>query len=153
MPYWDDLAVDQQFETSQLTISASDIIDFATEFDPQPYHLDPEVAETSIFGGHCASGWQVCALMMRLFVDTMNREDIPSSGSLGVESLRWFIPVFANDTLRATIKITDCRLSSEHDAHGVMDCTIDVLNQHDKSVIKLDTSVLIKCRPSDTKNG
>lgn len=148
MIYWNDLKMGQIFETGTITISAQDIIDYALDFDPQPYHLDPVIAEHSIFGGHCASGWQVCALMMRLFTDTMNREGISSSGSTGVESLRWFMPVFANDTLNASITIADRQLSDEHDGYGLANCAIDVLNQHGKSVIKLDTAVLIKCRPA-----
>jgi len=147
MIYWNDLETGQVFETGKITLSAQDIIDYARDFDPQPYHLDPVVAEKSIFGGHCASGWQVCALMMRLFVDTMNREGISSSGSSGVESLRWFMPVFANDTLNASIAITERKLSDEHEGYGLANCTIDVLNQNGKSVIRLDTDVLIKCNP------
>lgn len=147
MIYWNDLKSGQIFTTGAIQITAQDIIEYARDFDPQPYHLDPVIAEDSIFGGHCASGWQVCALMMRLFVDTMNREGIPSSGSSGVESLRWFMPVFANDTLSASITITELQLSDEHNGYGVADCHIDVKNQHDKSVIKLTTNVLIKCNP------
>ena len=81
MQYWDDLKVDSSFKTGSITIDAADIIEYAKDFDPQPYHLDPAVAEKSIFGGHCSSGWQVCALMMRLFVDTLRREGIPTAGS------------------------------------------------------------------------
>ena len=85
MQYWDDLKVDSSFKTGSITIDAADIIEYAKDFDPQPYHLDPVVAEKSIFGGHCSSGWQVCALMMRLFVDTLRREGIPTAGATAVE--------------------------------------------------------------------
>ena len=152
MIYWNDLEAGQVFETDTITISAQDIIDYAREFDPQPYHLDPVVAEHSIFGGLCASGWQVCALMMRLFVDTMNREGISSSGSSSVESLRWFMPVFANDTLSASITLGERQLSDEHDGYGLVDCAVDVLNQNGKSVIKLDTNVLIECDPVEAEH-
>jgi len=152
MIYWDDIKVGQVFNTGTVTITASDIIDYAKDFDPQPYHLDPVVGEQSIFGGHCASGWQVCALMMRLFVDTMNREGVSSHGSSAVDSLRWFLPVFANDSLSAVITITDCKLSDEHTGYGVCDCSVDVSNQHGKSVIKLDTNVLIKCKEPELSN-
>ena len=153
MIFWDDLKTGQNFETDTLTLSTQDIIDYAKDFDPQPYHLDPVVAEQSIFGGHCASGWQVCALMMRLFVDTMNREGIPSSGSTGVESLRWFRPVFAEDSLGASITITGRQLSDQHKGYGTCDCAVDVFNQNGKSVIKLDTNILIKCKSVDTENA
>jgi len=153
MLFWNDLETGQSFTTDTLSLTAEDIIDFAKDFDPQPYHLDPVVAEQSIFGGHCASGWHVCALMMRMFVDTMQREGISSSGSSGVESLRWFKPVFVNDTLSATITISECKLSDEHSGYGVCDCDIDVTNQQGKSVIKLSTNVLIKCKPDETQDA
>jgi len=152
MQYWEDLSIGQLFETGSITIDAEEIIAFAKQFDPQPYHLDPVVASESIFGGHCASGWQVCALMMRLLADSLNAEDIPSAGSSAVESMRWLKPVFANDTLRATIEIINHRSveSHPHDGlknYGLINCSIDVKNQHDKSVIVLKSDIMIEKRP------
>ena len=141
--YWEDLEIGKILETGAITIAAADIIEYATDFDPQPYHLDPVVAETSIFGGHCASGWQVCALMMRLFVDSLNRENIQSSGSTSVDSLRWLMPVFAGDTLIAAVTIVDRKLSTEYPGYGLIDCEISVSNQHHKKVIQLTTDVLV----------
>jgi len=145
MIYWEDMSVGQTFSTGTSTLTANDIIEFATEFDPQPYHLDPIKAEQSFFGGHCASGWHMCALMMRLFVDTMKKEGISSHGSSAVDSLRWLMPVFADDVLSAFITITGCTLSDKHHGYGVCDCRIEVNNQHGKNVMQLDTNVLIKC--------
>lgn len=147
MQYWNDLKVDTEFITGTTKISASTIIEYASDFDPQPYHLDPAVAEKSIFGGHCASGWQVCALMMRLFVDTLRREGIPSAGSTGVDSLRWYAPVFADDSLHATIAIVSLQRSPQHSRHGEMNCAISVFNQLDARVIKLDTCMLVPVDP------
>ena len=132
MLFWNDLETGQSFTTDTLSLTAEDIIDFAKDFDPQPYHLDPVV---------------------RMFVDTMQREGISSSGSSGVESLRWYKPVFVNDTLSATITISECKLSDEHSGYGVCDCDIDVTNQQGKSVIKLSTNVLIKCKPDETQDA
>ena len=152
MQYWDDLKVDTSFKTGSMAIDASAIIEYAKDFDPQPYHLDPEVAETSIFGGHCASGWQVCAQMMRLFIDTLRREGIPSAGSTGVESLRWYAPVFANDTLHATVDVVSLNRATEHKSHGEMHCTVSVFNQLDARVIKLDTCMLVLCKSEGVSN-
>ena len=146
MQYWEDLSIGQVFQTGTITIDAEEIIAYATQFDPQPYHLDPAVAEKSIFGGHCASGWQVCALMMRLLADTLNKECIPSVGSSGVETLRWLKPVFANDTLHATIEIVNHRNAESQHRYGLVGCAIDVKNQHDKSVIVLNTDIMVDKR-------
>ncbi len=153
MQYWEDLSIGQVFETSTITIDAAEIIAYAKQFDPQPYHLDPAIAGESIFGGHCASGWQVCALMMRLLADTMNAEDIPSAGSSAVESMRWLKPVFANDTLRATIEILKHRSAESHPHYGLTHCSIDVKNQHDKSVIVLKSDIMIEKRPESGNSG
>lgn len=152
--YWEDLEVGKTLETGAISIDAADIIEYATDFDPQPYHLDPVVAESSIFGGHCASGWQVCALMMRLLIDTLHRESIQSSGSTRVDALRWFIPVFADDTLIAAVTIIDSKLSTEYPGYGHVDCEISVSNQHQKKVIELTTDVLVAIKDKkDTDNG
>ena len=142
--YWQDLAPETEFVTESITLNGADIIDYAIEFDPQPYHLDPEVAASSIFGGHCASGWHVCALMMRLLVDTLQRENVVSAGNTSVESLRWFIPVFAGDTLKAKIVVKANSESAEHMDYAITQFDVEVSNQSDKSVIKLQTSMLIK---------
>lgn len=147
MQYWEDLSTGHIFMTDEIEIVADDIIEFATEFDPQPYHLDPAVAAQSIFGGHCASGWQICALMMRLLVDTMQRDGVSSIGSTEVGALRWLKPVFANDKLHAKIEITDCQVSGSHNNYGVVDCSIDVMNQSGDKVITLTTNILIERRP------
>ncbi len=153
MQYWDDLKVDSSFKTGSITIDAADIIEYAKDFDPQPYHLDPAVAEKSIFGGHCSSGWQVCALMMRLFVDTLRREGIPTAGATAVESLRWYAPVFANDTLHATVDVIGLNRATQHKRHGEMHCTVSVFNQLDARVIKLSTCMLVPCKAEDASDA
>ena len=107
--------------------------------------------------------------MMRLFIDTLRREGIPTAGSTGVESLRWYAPVFAGDTLHATIDVlrltvvSDGRSgdqsegqsgahsgqhSGQHSGrHGEMHCTVCVYNQLDARVIKLNTCMLVPCKP------
>ena len=104
--YWQDIQPGEQFETGQLEISKQDILEFAAEFDPQPYHLDSDAAADSIFGGLCASGWQVAALMMRLLTDSLHRQALPIAGIAAVPTMRWKMPVFADDTLSARVTVT-----------------------------------------------
>ena len=85
--------------------------------------------------------------MMRLFVDTLRREGIPTAGATGVESLRWYAPVFANDTLHATVDVAGLNRAAQHPGHGEMHCTVSVFNQLDARVIKLDTCMLVPCKP------
>ena len=142
--YWQDLAVGDTFSTSDaLTLTREDILAFAAEFDPQPYHLDKEAAEASIFGGLCASGWQVSAMMMRLLTDTFHEQAIALLGVASVQQMRWKIPVFAGDSLTAKITVIDRKETSGQDGLGTVDVEIQVSNQKDQAVIQLQNRLLV----------
>ena len=64
-----------------MTLNAPNIKSFAKKYDPQPYHLDRDAAEASLFGGLCASGWHMTALMMKLISDELDAEKIPLLGT------------------------------------------------------------------------
>ena len=152
MIYWEDLAQGQTYTTPSLTVEKADILEFAEEFDPQPFHLDQDAGDESIFGGLCASGWHICALMMRLLADTFMRENIASLGSPGIPQLRWRKPVYAEDVLHALITIGEGRLSKSNPAMGLLQCSIDVKNQHDDNVITMTSTLLIGRRPQGAVN-
>ncbi len=152
--YWQDLEVGQTFSTSDsLTLRREDILEFAAEFDPQPYHLDHEAAEASIFGGLCASGWQVSAMMMRLLTDTFHQQEIALLGVASVQQMRWKIPVFAGDSLTAEITVIDSSDSSGQPGVGTIDVDILVRNQKDQPVITLQNRLLIAHRELEVANG
>lgn len=152
--YWQDLEVGQTFSTSDsLTLRREDILEFAAEFDPQPYHLDHEAAEASIFGGLCASGWQVSAMMMRLLTDTFHQQEIALLGVASVQQMRWKIPVFAGDSLTAEIAVIDSSDSSGQPGVGTIDVDILVRNQKDQPVITLQNRLLIAHRELEVANG
>tara|TARA_R110002110_G_scaffold406421_1_gene626542 strand:+ start:391142 stop:391621 length:480 start_codon:yes stop_codon:yes gene_type:complete len=141
--YWLDIRSGETYDSASITISRRDILEFAAEFDPQPYHLDPDAADNSIFGGLCASGWHVTALMMRLLTDTFVAAHIDLLGSNGVSNLRWRKPVFAEDTLTSSITVKDKSEGGDDPRFAFVDCDVDVTNQHGDSVIVLTTSLII----------
>jgi len=141
--HWPDIRQGESFTTDRIPVSPRDILEFTAEFDPQPYHLDAEAADASIFGGLCASGWHVTALMMRLLTDTFNAQRIDLLGSSGVSSLRWRKPVFAGDTLSAAITVTGHNPPAPGSAFGFIDCDVEVDNQQGERVIVLNTSLMI----------
>lgn len=151
--YWRDIEVGEQYQTDSITISREDILDFAADFDPQPYHLNAEAADASIFGGLCASGWHVTALMMRLLTDTFMRAHIDLLGANGVSSLRWRKPVFAGDSLSAGIKVVAASAASEASPFGYVNCDIEVANQAGEQVIALTTSLMIGLKGGEAKDG
>ena len=86
--YKEDFQVGDTFELGSLTVTQEDIIAFARQFDPQPFHIDPELAKDSIFEGLVASGWHTTAMFMRLLVDGLLNKTI-SIASPVVQDVRW----------------------------------------------------------------
>ncbi len=141
--YWSQLQSGETFSTGQLTLDREAILSFAAEFDPQPYHLDSAAAEASIFGGLCASGWQVTALMMRLLTDALQARNIPVLGLESVPSLRWKLPVFAGDSLQGEVTITGGEAQSRQTGYGRTRLDIKVSNQARRPVVELSAVVLV----------
>src|SRR6478609_11673268 len=96
--WFDDLTLGMRFKSGEVSISKEDIKRFATEFDPQPFHLDEAAAEKTIFKGLAASGWHTAATAMRLLVALRPFGPHPVLG-LGVDGLRWLAPVRPGDVL------------------------------------------------------
>lgn len=141
--YWSDLQPGETFATGQLTLDREAILAFAAEFDPQPYHLDSAAAEDSIFGGLCASGWQVTALMMRLLTDALHAENVPVMGIDSVPSLRWRAPVFVDDSLSGQVTVTGKEPTSRQPGCGRVNLAIEVHNQQQRPVIELNAVLLV----------
>ena len=147
MRYWQDLESGQNFKTGVIHLSDQDILKFAAEFDPQPYHLDSAAAKESIFGGLCASGWQVCALLNRLLLDTFKQQEIAFIGIHSIPQLRWKVPVFAGSSLSATLEITDCNTLPGDVKTGTVDCDIALFNQDKVLAMSQQCVLLIAQRP------
>ena len=143
MRYWQDFQPGDCFSTSSLIVSQEDILEFAAEFDPQPYHLDNRAASESIFGGLCASGWQVTALTMRLVTDALLQQDAAALGSTGVRKLRWKVPVFAGDTLSARLTVMGTKPAAQ-DGLGELECTVEMHNQEGIAVLESSLSLLVQ---------
>lgn len=143
--YWADIAVGEEIVSDSTRISESEIKTFAVEFDPQPYHLDVQAGDNSIFGGLCASGWHVTAVMMRLITDSFAAQHIELLGSSSVKRVAWRKPVFANDCLKSKLEVVD-KSTCDDQRYGYIECDVDVTNQHDKSVILLNTTLMVATR-------
>ena len=112
--HFEDFYAGQIFSLGTHEITADEIVEFASEFDPQPQHLDPIAAKSSMLGGLAASGWHLCALAMRMMVDGLFHK-AASMGSPGVEEVQWRRPVYAGDLLQLSAEVLDTRLSSRSD--------------------------------------
>ena len=139
----DDLTVGEQRRTGTYEVTREEIIEFAGEFDPQPFHLDDAAADASIFGGLCASGWHTCGMFMSMTVENLMKVGMAGMGSPGVDEIRWKKPVFPGDTLRVRSEITDKRESKSRRNLGLTKGRTEVLNQHDEVVMTLVTNVMV----------
>jgi acyl dehydratase len=111
--HFEDFAAGQVYPLGTHRITVEEIVDYASEFDPQPQHLDPNAAK-DLLGGMAASGWHLCAIAMRMMVDGLfNRAT--SLGAPGVDELQWRRPVRAGDLLRLETEVLDTRPSSKPD--------------------------------------
>ena len=120
-------------------VTRDEIMAFAREFDPQPFHLDEAAAAASLLGGLSASGWHTCAMLMRMIWDGILK-DTASMGSPGLKEVRWLKPVRPGDTLTATYQVTDARLSKSRPDMGVCQFVYDLKNQHGVSVMTWDAT-------------
>ena len=117
--YFEDFVPGKVIELGSRTVSEDEIIAYATQFDPQPFHIDKVAAEDSIFGGVIASGWHTCGMIMRLVVDGF-LNDSSSMGSPGVDEVRWILPVRPGDSLSVTAETLDSRPSTSKLDRGVV---------------------------------
>lgn len=131
--YLEDFTLGQTFGSGRLRIDEEQIRGFAGEFDPQPFHLDPEAASHTIFGGLAASGWHTAALTMRLLVDSPFK---PAGGIVGagIEELRWPRPVRPGDELRVESEVLEVRASRSRPEQGMIKVRTTTLNQHGEAV-------------------
>lgn len=136
MRYWEDFQIGDTTEVGPVTVSEAEIVEFATRYDPQPFHVDPEAAAQTPYGGLIASGWHTTALFMGMFVRAVLL-DSASLGSPGVEEIRWTAPVRPGDTLSGRTTITDVQPSSTNPKRGTVFTTNEVFNQDGVLVLTL----------------
>lgn len=146
--YFEDFEPGAVFDLGRRTISKEEIIAFARDYDPQPFHVDEEAAEESAFHGLISSGWHTAAIFMRLYVDALLSR-AASMGSPGVEELRWLKPVRPGDTLRASLTILDTVPSARNPNRGTVHLHSEVRNQRDEAVMTMKARGLFARRDSD----
>ncbi|MES2325338.1 MAG: MaoC family dehydratase [Pseudomonadota bacterium] len=146
--YFEDFAPGQELVLGSHTVTEEEIIAFATQFDPQPFHLDHEAAESSIFGGLAASGWHTCSMMMRIVVDGILNHS-SSLGSPGLEKVRWLLPVHVGDTLTVTYLTREVKGSVSRPERGVVWTTWQAANQRGDIVCTVDGMGMFGRRPKE----
>ncbi|MAU20003.1 MAG: enoyl-CoA hydratase [Martelella sp.] len=132
--YFEDFEVGETWTSKTITLSEADIIRFAGEYDPQPMHTDPEAAAKGRFGSLIASGWQLAALTMRLFVEAGGYGETPMVG-LGIDELRWRRPVKPGDQLTVTREVVETSRHEKRPEYGRIRTKVTMTNQDGETVM------------------
>ena len=134
--YWEDL-VPGVYELGEYEFTLDEILEFAGRFDPQPFHVDPDAAAESQFGGLIASGWHTGSVYMGLYARHFLKYT-DSIGSPGVENLRWLAPVRPGDVLRGTVELVRTQPSGSDLARGTGFFLSHLINQDDVVVFRME---------------
>ena len=137
MKYWEDFAIGERAALGSHTFTEEEIIAFGRQYDPQPFHIDPHKARDSAFGGLIASGWQTCAVGMRLMVDGYINQTV-SLGSPGIDSIRWLRPVRSGDTVTYSRVVTASRASTTRKGVGLVKHRWEAVNQRGELVLTME---------------
>ena len=146
MRYWEDFPVGMEAEHGSVEVTEDEILRFAREFDPQPFHVDPEAAAAGPFGGLIASGWHTASLYMGLFVRSQ-LETSAGMGSPGLEELRWLVPVRPGDVLTARSRIAEAWPSETKPGRGTLVGEHEFVNQRGEVVMRFRARTLMARRP------
>jgi acyl dehydratase len=147
--YFEDFRVGERIETAGVTLTESQIIDFALMYDPQPFHIDTMAAANGPFGGLIASGFQTLAISFRLLRDTGIIHDSSLGGS-GGDQLRWLRPVRPGDTLRVVVEVVETVPSRTRDDRGKVRLLYTTYNQRNESVLSIILDHILARRSPDT---
>lgn len=142
---YEDFEVDASIELGAKQVTASEIVAFASEFDPQPMHLDEAAGRDSLLGGLGASGWHTCAMFMRLLCDRFLLNST-SQGSPGIDFIRWKKPVLAGDVLTGRCTVLAKRRSQSRPTIGFVTIRSELRNQHGETALELQNTVMFLSR-------
>lgn len=144
--YFEDFTEGRVFESGGMTLTETQILDFALTWDPQPFHIDIPAAEAGPFGGLISSGFHTLVAAFRLMHAT-GYLDAASMGSPGLDELRWLLPVRPNDTLRVRGEVLEQRRSSSKPDRGTARIQYTIVNQDDAAVMTFIGIHILRARP------
>jgi acyl dehydratase len=144
--WFDDLKVGMRFKSEGVTVSKEDILRFAAEFDPQPFHLDEAAAQASVLNGLAASGWHTAAIAMRLAVTARPFGPHPLFGA-GVDELRWLKPVRPGDTVHLEGEVVEL-IPSRTKPQGIARVKWVAYNQNGEAVYTFIPIAIVPSRPA-----
>ena len=149
MQYYEDIAVGRSQTFGRYEVTRDEVIEFASKYDPQAFHLDDEAAARTHFGRLSASGWHTCAMTMAMMVENMKNNKQAGLGSPGIDNLRWRKPVFPGDVLSCESEVLEKRRSKSRPEMGLFKTRNRVLNQDGDVVLEMVSNGMIAVRDPD----
>lgn len=146
--YFEDYVPGLSFDCGSFTLDQAEIIAFGEEYDPQPFHVDPEAAKDGPFGGIIASGWQTTSMMMRKVVGGFLSAE-SSLGAAGVDEIRWPRPVRPGDTLDVRAAVLEARRSRSKPDRGIVRSRLEVTNQDGDIVMTVIATNFVLARHAE----
>jgi acyl dehydratase len=139
---WEDFTAGNVAEYGPREVTRDEMIAFATEFDPQPIHLDEEAARASMLGGLSASGWHTCSLAMRMIADGILHNAM-SMGAPGVDEVRWIVPLRPDDSITLRATVLDTRPSRSRPDMGFVKFRFELVNQNGTAIMTMTSSIML----------
>ena len=146
MQFYEDIEIGRVQSFGRYAVTREEVIEFASKYDPQPFHLDDEAAAQTHFGRLSASGWHTCAMTMAMMVENLKQHRQAGLGSPGVDQLRWKKPVYPGDVLRCETEVIEKRRSASRPEMGIFKSQIRVFNQNDEIVLEMVSNGLVATR-------
>ncbi len=143
--YFEDFQIGDTIETASFELSEKESVAFAHLYDPQPFHLDANAAESSVFRRLTASGWQTAAITMRLMVQNGAMRATGIIGT-GIDDLRWLAPVYPGDTLRVRAEVVEKTPWPGNKGRGTIRIRLHTLNQDDVVVMSQIANLMVPLR-------
>lgn len=148
MIYWEDVVVGAVVEMGSYEVTREEVIEFATKYDPQPFHLSDEAAAKTLFGRLAASGWHTAAMTMAVLVRHMLATKQAGLGSPGIDTLRWLKPVYPGDTISVSTRVIEATPSRSKPTIGSVRSEVEVRNQDGEPVMTFTSIYLMQRRPA-----
>ena len=147
---YDAVEVGDVNEFGEYEMTEAEMIEFAEQYDPQPFHVDPEAAKEYPYGGLIASGWHTCAATMRMLVENQFR-DGDNLGSPGVDELRWHQPVRPGDVLSVRVEVTEKRPLESDPRRGLVKSAVETSTEAGTLVLSWKSNVFVRRNPDDAE--
>jgi len=147
--YFEDYIPGLTVDCGTFSLSEAEIVAFAKEYDPQPFHVDPAVAAAGPAGGLIASGWHTTSMMMRLLVEHFISGET-ALGAAGIDEIRWPRPVRPGDTLHVRASVLEARRSRSKPDRGIVQSFIEITNQDGETAMTMKATNFCLTRDPQT---